>query len=98
MTEIERLLIEAGREIYFPASPDVSTRVARILPDRPRRRVATPRRGRRLALVATALILLAAGTAVAAVPALRHSLLDLLHLRGTTIERTAPLPSAPARP
>jgi hypothetical protein len=98
MTELERFLVDAGKEIDFPAPPDISTRVARTLPDRPGRRIATSKRGWRLALVAAALILLAAGTAVAAIPRLRHSMLDLLHLRGSTVERTVPLPRVGVRP
>jgi hypothetical protein len=98
MNETERLLIEAGKEIDFPASPDLSARVGRLLPERPRRRIAPSARGRRLALVAAALILLAAGTAVAAVPGLRDAVLDVFRLRGATVERTTPIPRAPVRP
>ncbi len=97
MNDLERLLIEAGSEIEFPRTPDLAAAVARRLPERPRRRVTTPKRGWRLALVTAALVLLAAGTVLAAVPSLRHSLLDLLGLRGATIERTTTIPPAPVR-
>jgi hypothetical protein len=98
MTEIERLLVEAGKEMDFPGSPDLSSRVGRLLPEQPERRLTGPKRGRRVALVVAALILLAAGTAIAASPGLRDSVLDLFRLSGTTVERTTPIPSAPVRP
>ena len=98
MTELERLLTAAGREVEFPATPDLAARVAQRLPERPHRRVTRPARGWRLALVSAVLLLLAAGTVFAAVPGVRDSVLDLFGLRGATIERTATIPPAPERP
>src|SRR5438093_4228382 len=96
--DLERLLIEAGREIEFPVTPDLAARVAQRLPERPRRRIPTSRRGWRLALITAALVLLGAGTVLAAVPGLRDSVLDLFGLRGATIERTTTIPAAPEQP
>jgi hypothetical protein len=98
VSDLERRLIEAGREIAFPATPQLAAQVARRLPERPKRGVAVPRRGWRLALVTAALVLLAAGTVLAAVPSLRDRVLDVLGLRGATIERTTTIPPAPERP
>jgi hypothetical protein len=98
MGDLERRLIEAGRELEFPATPDLASQVARKVPGRPPRRIPMPTRRWRLALVTAALILLLAAAAAAAIPDVRDSLLDLFGLRGATIERTTSLPPAPERP
>lgn len=99
MNELERSLIQVGREFRFPESPDVAARVARIITaEQPPARRAAPRRALRLALVTAAVLLLIAGTVLAAVPDARDSVLDLLGLRGATVERTTTIPPAPERP
>lgn len=98
MIDLEHELIEAGRELEFPATPDLASRVAQRLPGRPPRRIPMPTRRWHLALVTAALILLLAAAAAAAIPDVRDSLLDLFGLSGATIERTTSLPPAPERP
>jgi hypothetical protein len=105
MAELEKRLVELGAHLDLPAAPPLAGRVGAQLGEAeragarrrlpvgarsPRARPAVPRR--RLALlVALAVLLLAAG-AVAAVPSARHTLLELLGLRGETIERVPKLP------
>jgi len=114
MAELEQRLAEPAERLELPATPPLAARVGDELravepPARPRR--GTPRlrgvtsRPRRTAprlrlafLVVFAVLLLAAG-AVAAVPATRHAVLELLGLRGETIERVPRLPeNARAKP
>lgn len=114
MAELEQRLAELAERLELPATPPLAARVGDELravepPARPRR--GTPRlrgvtsRPRRTAprlrlafLVVFAVLLLAAG-AVAAVPATRHAVLELLGLRGETIERVPRLPeNARAKP
>jgi hypothetical protein len=105
MAELEKRLVELGADLDLPATPPLAGRVGTELGEAeragarrrlpvgarsPRARPAVPRR--RLALlVALAVLLLAAG-AVAAVPSARHTVLELLGLRGETIERVPKLP------
>jgi hypothetical protein len=98
MNDLERLLIEAGREVEFPVTPDLAARVAQSLPERPRRRIPTSKRRWRLALVTAALVLIGTGTVLAGVPGVRDFVLDLFGLRGATIERTTTIPAAPEHP
>jgi hypothetical protein len=98
MNELERRLIEAGRELDFPPSPDIAARVARVLPERAPARARRRTRALRLAAVTAALLLLIAGTVLAGVPSARNGILDLLGLRGATVERMPTIPPAPRRP
>lgn len=98
MVDLERQLIEAGRELEFPATPDLASHAAQRLPEQAPRRIPMAQRRWRLAFVTAALVLLAAGTSVAAIPGVRDSLLDLFGLSGATIERTTTRPPAPRRP
>jgi hypothetical protein len=97
VNELERQLIEVGRELEFPPSPDVAARVARVLPERPPARALRRRRALRVAVVTAALLLLIAGTVLAAVPSARNGILDLLGLRGATVERAPTIPPASRR-
>jgi hypothetical protein len=98
MNELERRLIEAGRELDFPPSPDVAARVARLLAERQPAPALGRTRALRIAVVTVALLLLITGTVLAAVPSARNGILDLLGLRGATVERTPNIPPAPRRP
>jgi hypothetical protein len=95
MTELEHQLELLGREVAYPPTPDVARNVARRLGTGP-----APRHGRRLspraawAVAVAAGLLLAAG-AIAAVPPARDALLDLVGLKGVTVERVPRRPRAP---
>jgi hypothetical protein len=93
VSELERAL--SGIEIEYPSTPAlaaaVRARVAQV--PAPRRRRLAPR----TLAIAFAILLLLAGSAVAAVPQWRHSVLDWLGLRSVKIERVERLPAAPAR-
>ena len=95
MPELERMLAQLGEELDWPATPDLAPRVlGRLEEARPRRARAFPIARRSLAL-AFAVLLLLAGAAVAAIPGVRHAVLDFFGLRGATVERRATLPPAP---
>jgi hypothetical protein len=86
MTELERQLLAAAREIEWPATPRFD------LPQGAR-----PRRTRPLALVLVAAALAAIAVALA-VPGARSAILRALHLEGVTIQRVDVLPPAEERP
>jgi hypothetical protein len=101
MTELERRLVELGRDLDYPPTPDLTGTVASRLrtaapaPPRRRPRLLPPAGlGRALVLAAVALLLLA-GTVFAAVPGVRDAVLEFFGIRGATVERTATLPAAP---
>jgi hypothetical protein len=89
VSELERAL--AGIEIDYPPTPAMSAAVGARLSAPPPRRLSW----RPLAIAFVALLLLA-GSAVAAVPDWRHSVLDWLGLRSVKIERVPTLPATPA--
>ena len=92
MSELERAL--AGLEIEYPPTPALAATVrARVEAAPPPRRFAL--RPRRTLAIALAALLILAGTAVAAVPSWRHSVLDWLGLRSVKIERVPRLPATP---
>jgi hypothetical protein len=93
MAELERRLELLGREVAYPPTPNLATAVARRLRagEAPRHRL-SPRAA--LALAVAAGLLLAAG-AIAAVPPARDAVLDLVGLRGVSVERTTTPPRAP---
>jgi hypothetical protein len=102
MDELARDLAALRRELDFPATPDLAAAVGdrlRSLPaPQPRRRVVwLPARPVRVLVLAAVLVLLLAGGVVAASPTVRHELLDLLGLRGATVERTTAPPPKPVR-
>lgn len=88
MTELERALHRLGRELEFPATPALGSRV--------RERIER-RRGRRALAGALALAVLAFAVAMA-VPTARSSILRFFHLGAATIERVETLPPARERP
>jgi hypothetical protein len=93
MSELERQLELLGREVAYPKTPDVAAAVARRLGTREHiRRPASPRATLGIAIAAA--LLLAAG-AVAAVPPARDAVLDLVGLRGVSVERVPTPPKAP---
>jgi hypothetical protein len=94
MTELDRQLELLGREVAYPATPNLATAVARRLRagEVPHRSRLSPRAVLALAVVSG--LLLAAG-AIAAVPPARDAVLDLVGLRGVSVERTPTPPRAP---
>lgn len=100
MAELEQRLAELAERLEVPATPPLAARVGDEL--RAAEPPASPRRGTprlRLALLVAAAVLLLAAGAVAAVPATRDAVLELLGLRGETIERVPKLPeNARAKP
>jgi len=94
---VEQALVVLGRELDYPGTPEIAPAVRERLRDQPQPRRFSPRR---TVLVSCAAALLAASTAVAAVPAARHTVLHWLGFRSVRIERvprqpTAPRPGAP---
>ena len=88
MTELERALVQLGRELDIPAEPDLRSRVRERIERRPRYR---------RALVPALALLVALGIAMA-VPDARSAILRFFHIGGVTIERVETLPPAQDRP
>ena len=85
MSELERALGTIGGELDYPPTPALAARFGPAWPRRPRpRRALRPREAIALAF---AVLLIGAGSAFAASPGLRHSVLDWLGLRSVKIER-----------
>jgi hypothetical protein len=99
MSELERELTLIASEFRYPPTPRlaqaVSERLAASGPARVPGWRSSPRRGLAIAI---AIALLLAGGAVAAVPTTRHAVLDLVGLRGATVERVTTAPKAPVPP
>ena len=89
MTELERALLQLGRELDLPAEPDLRSRVRERIERRPRYR--------RALVPALALLLVALGIALA-VPDARSAILRFFHIGSATIERVETLPPARERP
>jgi hypothetical protein len=89
MTELERALVQLGRELDLPAEPDLRSRVRERIERRPRYR--------RALVPALALLLVALGIAMA-VPDARSAILRFFHIGSVTIERVETLPPARERP
>jgi hypothetical protein len=85
------MLRALGRELAYPATPEIAATVRERLRDQPLRRHLG---ARRTVLMAFAVAVLAATAAVAAVPAARHAVLDWLGLRSVRIERVPTRPTA----
>jgi hypothetical protein len=83
MTELERALLELGRELEFPAEPDLRSRVRERIG---RRRFVRP------LVFAVALVVVAFGIALA-VPQARSAILDFFHIGSVTIQRVETLPN-----
>ena len=93
MTELESALVALGRDIEFPPTPDVAGAVRRRLAERSEgRRLHLP--ARRTLVLAFAVLAVVVG-AVMAVPPARTAVLELLGLRGATVERVETLPALP---
>ena len=88
MTELERALVQIGRELDWPAEPDLRSRVRERIG---RRSFARP------FVVAMVLSVLAFAIAFA-VPQARSSILRFFHIGAVTIERVETLPAAQERP
>jgi hypothetical protein len=88
MTELERALVALGREVEFPATPDLWARVGERL---------HRRRWLRPVVFAVALGALAIGVAMAVPPA-RSAILRFFHIGAATVERVETLPPAEQRP
>jgi hypothetical protein len=92
VNELEQALRALGRELAYPATPQIAPTIRQRLREQsPRRRLSA----RRTLLVAFAAALLASSAAVAAVPAARHAVLDWLGLRSVRIQRVPTQPTAP---
>jgi hypothetical protein len=97
VTELERSLVQLGRELDYPETPDLVAGVrARLRAPRRRRWGLLPPAGlrRALALALVALLVLAGGV-FAAVPSVRDAVLEFFGLQGATVERREQLPAAP---
>jgi hypothetical protein len=92
MSELELALVDLGRHVEFPATPDVAPGVRTRLAAGRSPRYA-PRAWRGL-VIAVAVLAVAIG-AVLAVPQTRAAILEFFHLRGVTIERVDELPTVP---
>lgn len=91
MTDLERYLIEVGREIAYPAEPPVAARaVAQIRSGPPDRQ--TTRRWQ--VVVGVAVTVLAVTAVVLVVPSARHAIADWLGIDGVRISFDHPNPSA----
>src|SRR6266576_2681697 len=88
MTELERALVALGRDVEFPATPDVWASVGERL---------HRRRWLRPVVFAVALGALAIGVAMAVPPA-RSAILRFFHIGSATVERVETLPAAQERP
>jgi hypothetical protein len=93
VTVLERAL--AGLKVEYPPTPALATAVRARLESAPAPSWRLVPRPRRSLVVALAASLILAGSAVAAVPGLRHSVLDWLGLRSVKIERVPRLPATP---
>jgi hypothetical protein len=88
MTELERALVALGREVDFPATPDVWHQISERL---------QRRRWLRPAVFAVTAAVLAVGIALAVPPA-RSAILKFFHIGSVTVERVETLPPAQTRP
>jgi hypothetical protein len=89
MSELELALVQVGRQIEYPPTPDVAGRVRARLAESTAPR---PALGRRPLALGLAVLAVAVG-AVLAVPQTRAAILEFFHLRGVSIERVDELPT-----
>ena len=96
MADLERQLRQLGAEVEYPPTPQLARAVTQRLAgegvESRRPRPSWRPLSARAALLAAALVLVLVGSVVAAVPAARDALLDLVGLRGATVERVPSLP------
>ncbi len=90
--DLERELRDLGPALDWPAAPNLAPAVRARIADQRR-----PFPWRRTAVLALAVIVVAAGAAMA-VPGARTAILDWLGLRGVAIHRVETLPPAPTVP
>jgi hypothetical protein len=90
MSDLELALVELGRRLELPPTPELTPRVRARLAEPPARRAFL--RGRRAVVIALVVLVVALG-AVMAVPGTRAAILEFFHLRGVTIERVGELPT-----
>jgi hypothetical protein len=92
MSELELALVELGRAIEYPSTPELAPHVRTRLAEgrRPRFRLAE----RRTLVMVLAVLAVAVG-ALMAVPGTRAAILDFFGLRGVRIERVETLPTVP---
>jgi hypothetical protein len=88
MTELEQALVDLGRRVDFPPTPDLTATLRTRLATGPTRARWTLRRG---LVLAFALLAVAVGAAFAVPPA-RTAILEWLGLQGATVERVVTLP------
>jgi hypothetical protein len=92
MSELEIALVDLGRRIEFPPTPELAPGVRARLAEGRTPRFAPGRR--RALLIALAVVTVAIG-AVMAVPQTRAAILEFFRLRGVTVERVDELPTVP---
>jgi hypothetical protein len=93
MPELELALVELGRSIEFPPTPDIASRVReRIAAEQSPRRSFLP--ARRTLVIALAVAAVAIG-ALMAVPGTRAAILEFFGVRGVAIEHVETLPTVP---
>ena len=98
MSELELALVDLGRRLELPPTPDVAPGVrARLAEGAPARGILRAYTWRRVAAVALVVLAVAVG-AVLAVPQTRAAILEFFHLRGVRIERVGELPTVPVQP
>jgi hypothetical protein len=90
MSDLELALVQLGRELDVPATPDLASGVGVRIAGAP---AARPWTKRRRGLVLALAVLAVALGAVLAVPGTRAAILEFLHLRGVTIQRVEELPT-----
>jgi hypothetical protein len=83
MPELETALRQLGRDVDFPATPDLASAIGG--------RLERPRRSLRPVAIAVAILVVAIG-AVLAVPSARTAILDWLGLRNVSVVRVDKLP------
>ena len=88
MNELERSLVALGAELEYPATPRFDYSFAEA---RARRRAWRP-----LAVAFAALVVLAAGVLTFS-PGARSAFLEILRIRGATVERVEELPDVPVQ-
>jgi hypothetical protein len=97
MPELDLALVELGRSLEFPPTPDLASRVReRIAAERAPQRRVTLFPARRALVIALAVLAVSAG-ALMAVPGTRAAILEFFGLRGVTIERVETLPTVPKK-
>jgi hypothetical protein len=111
MRDLEETLLQIGRELEWPETPDLASSViatVRASPAGERRRglrpgelrlglrgLLPPRGLRRALVLALVSLLVLSGAVFAAVPGVRDAVLEFIGLQGATVERRETLPTPP---